>query len=103
MESVSIMQHIIFPISDEKIRVLALGLPLSVELVAADVAEIVAYWVSRDNTTTHKAAIFDLKKELEMPEDSILLGIAGRIPVGVICYEVDGVNFMTDRFYICQP
>ena len=93
------MQHILFPVSDEKIRVLALGLPLSVELPSADIAEIVAYWVSRDN----KSAIFDLKKELEMLEDSILLDIAKSLPLGVICYEVDGVNVMTDRFYICQP
>jgi len=95
------MQHIIFPVSDEKIRVLALDLPLSVELPSADIAEIVAYWVSRDDGPTHCCAIFDLKKELEMLD---LLDIAGRIPLGVICYEVDdGVNVMTDRFYICQP
>ena len=97
------MQHIIFPVSSEKVRVLALGLPLSVELNGDDIAEIVAYWVTRDNTPTHKAAIFDLKKELAMLEDSILLDIANRLPAGVICYEVDGVNVMTDRFYICQP
>lgn len=97
------MQHILFPVSDEKIRVLALGLPLSVELPSADIAEIVAYWVSRDNTPTHKAAIFDLKKELAMLEDSILLDIAKSLPLGVICYEVNQMIAMTDRFYICQP
>lgn len=99
------MQHIIFPVSSEAVRTLALGLPLSVELNADDIAEIVAYWVSRDNTPTHKAAIFDLKKELAMLEDSILLDIANRLPAGVICYEVDSdsVTAMTDRFYICQP
>jgi hypothetical protein len=97
------MQHILFPVSDEKIRVLALGLPLSVELALDDVAEIVAYWVSRDDSPTHKAAIFDLKKELEMLEDSILLDIAKRLPLGVICYEVGQMTVMTDRFYICQP
>jgi len=97
------MQHIIFPVSDEKIRVLALSLPLSVELPSADIAEIVAYWVSRDNTATHKSAIFDLKKGLAMLEDSILLDISNRLPLGVICYEVDKSVTVTDRVYICQP
>jgi hypothetical protein len=97
------MQHIVFPVSSEAVRTLALGLPLSLELPSADIAEIVAYWVTRDNTPTHKAAIFDLKKELEMLEDAILLDIARRLPLGVICYEVGQMTVMTDRFYICQP
>ena len=98
------MQHILFPVSDEKIRVLALGLPLSVELNAEDIAEIVAYWVSRDNTPTHKSAIFDLKKEFSLfDNDSILFDIANRLPAGIICYETDLATLMTDRIYICQP
>ena len=98
------MQHIIIPQSDEKVVVLALGLPSQVQLKDQEAAEIAAFWLTRKNIDP----IYSLQQLFLETEDKILCEMVEGWPKQqVVLFEIPHSQLksavLSDGFYICQP